>query len=78
MRPVGNRIVAQMLFLRGDPEKDVRSHQLPGGSITAGLAIYDTIVVHQERGSRLHGRRPAWKRFCCWLAPKGKRFALPN
>ncbi len=78
---VANLIVAQLLFLESqDPEKDISFYiNSPGGSVTAGLAIYDAIQVI----------RPAVRTFCigqCASAgalllaagAKGKRFALPN
>lgn len=78
---VANLIIAQLLFLeREDPDKDIQLYvHSPGGIITAGLAIYDTIQLV----------RPAVSTICIGMAAsmaavllvggaKGKRFALPN
>jgi ATP-dependent Clp protease protease subunit len=63
---IANLIVAQMLFLQGeDPEKDISLYiNSPGGSITAGLAIY--------------GQAASMGAFLLLAGAKGKRFALPN
>ena len=78
---VANLVIAQMLFLEGeDPDKDILLYiNSPGGSITAGLAIYDTMQFI----------RPAVQTYCIGQAAsiaavllaagtKGKRFSLPN
>jgi ATP-dependent Clp protease protease subunit len=78
---VANLVIAQMLFLESeDPEKDILLYiNSPGGSITAGLAIYDTMQFI----------RPAVQTYCIGQAAsmaavlvaggtKGKRFSLPN
>jgi ATP-dependent Clp protease, protease subunit len=68
---ISNLIVAQLLFLEAeDPEKDINIYiNSPGGSITAGMAIYDTMQFI----------RPDVTTICVLAAgAKGKRFALPN
>jgi ATP-dependent Clp protease protease subunit len=67
---IANLVVAQMLFLQGeDPEKDISLYiNSPGGSITAGLAIYDTMQFIKNTVVT----------YCIGQAQKGKRFALPN
>jgi ATP-dependent Clp protease protease subunit len=79
--PVANSIIAQMLFLAAqDPSKEIKLYiNSPGGSVTAGMAIYDTMQYI----------KPDVSTFCVGLAgsmgatllaagTKGKRFALPN
>lgn len=81
MDEVANLIVAQMLYLESvDPEKDIHFYiNSPGGSVTAGMAIYDTMQII----------RPDVQTYClgmcasmgAWLlasGAKGKRYALPN
>ena len=67
-------VVAQLLYLEGqDSEKDISLYiNSPGGSVTAGLAIYDTMQVYQvRRFHHLHGHgRLAWARFCCRREPR--------
>ena len=83
--PIGdelaNLIVAQLLFLESeDPEKDVYLYiNSPGGSVTAGLAIYDTIQYIRNNVSTLCVGQAA--SMAAWLlasGEKGKRFALPH
>jgi ATP-dependent Clp protease protease subunit len=62
---IANVIIAQLLFLSGeDPEKDIQMYiNSPGGSITAGLAIYDTMqYIKNDVMTLCIGR--AWARFC--------------
>ena len=79
--PLANSIIAQMLLLTSqDPKKDIKFYiNTPGGSVTAGMAIYDTMQYIE----------PDISTFCIGLAgsmgatllaagTKGKRFALPN
>ncbi len=78
---VADVIIAQMLFLSGeDPEKDIQMYiNSPGGSITAGLAIYDTMSVHQERcGDVLYRAGGVDGRVSVDGGQEGQRFALPN
>ena len=73
---VANLIVAQMLFLSGeDPEKDVQLYiNSPGGSITAGLAIYDTMqFIKNNVVTYCIGQAASMG-----AGTKGKRLALPN
>ena len=78
---VANLIVAQMLFLSGeDPEKDVQLYiNSPGGSITAGLAIYDTMqFIRNNVVTYCIGQAASIGAFLLLAGTKGKRFALPN
>ena len=64
---VANVIIAQLLFLESeDPDKDVNLYiNSPGGSVTAGLAIYDTMQYVKPPVSTIClGRRPAWAPSC--------------
>ncbi|MFR5582624.1 MAG: ATP-dependent Clp protease proteolytic subunit [[Clostridium] scindens] len=76
-------IVAQLLFLEAeDPEKDIHLYiNSPGGSVTAGLAIYDTMQLYQVRcvNRSVSAWRPAWELFLSGRRNQGQeRFALPN
>ena len=65
---IANLVIAQMLFLEAeDPDKDIMLYiNSPGGSITAGLAIYDTMQFIKPTCRRsASGRRRRWRR-CCW------------
>ena len=78
---LANLIVAQLLFLESeDPEKDVYLYiNSPGGSVTAGLAIYDTMQYVRPQVSTLCVGQAA--SMAAWLlaaGAKGKRFALPH
>ena len=78
---IANLIVAQMLFLQGeDPEKDVSLYiNSPGGSITAGLAIYDTMqFIKNNVVTYCIGQAASMGAFLLLAGNKGKRFALPN
>jgi ATP-dependent Clp protease protease subunit len=78
---VANLIVAQMLFLSGeDPEKDVQLYiNSPGGSITAGLAIYDTMqFIKNDVVTYCIGQCASMGAFLLQAGTKGKRFGLPN
>lgn len=78
---VANVVVAQLLFLRmEDPKKDVHIYiNSPGGSISAGLAIYDTL---QWMGCTVNtyciGQAASMGALLLTAGTKGKRFALPN
>ena len=75
---VSNLVIAQMLFLQGeDVEKDISLYiNSPGGSVTAGLAIYDTMQFSCPVTTTASGRRPAWAR-CCWRRVReGQAFLL--
>lgn len=74
-------IVAQMLFLEAeDPEKDINFYiNSPGGSVTAGMAIYDTMqYVKCDVSTICVGLAASMGSFLLAGGAKGKRFALPN
>lgn len=74
-------IVAQMLFLEAkDPEKDIQLYiNSPGGSITAGLAIYDTMqYIRCDVATICMGLAASFGAFLLAGGKKGKRMALPN
>ncbi|TWI60017.1 ATP-dependent Clp endopeptidase proteolytic subunit ClpP [Halalkalibacter nanhaiisediminis] len=78
---VANSIVAQLLFLQAeDPEKDISLYiNSPGGSITAGMAIYDTMQYIKPNVSTICiGMAASMGAFLLAAGEKGKRFALPN
>ena len=78
---VANVIIAQMLFLSGeDPEKDIQMYiNSPGGSITAGLAIYDTMqYIKNDVVTFCIGQAASMGAFLLMAGKTGKRFALPN
>lgn len=78
---VANLITAQLLFLESeDPEKDVHFYiNSPGGSVTAGLAIYDTMQYVRSDVSTLCLGQAASMAACLLAAgAKGKRYALPH
>lgn len=74
-------VVAQMLFLEAeDPEKDIHLYiNSPGGSVTAGMAIYDTMqFVKCDVSTICIGMAASMGAFLLAGGTKGKRFALPN
>lgn len=74
-------VVAQMLFLEAeDPDKDINIYiNSPGGSVTAGLAIYDTMQYIKPQVSTICvGIAASMGAFLLAAGAKGKRFALPN
>jgi len=74
-------VVAQMLFLDAkDPEKDIQFYiNSPGGSVTAGLAIYDTMQhVKSDVSTICVGMAASMGAFLLTAGTKGKRYALPN
>ena len=74
-------IIAQLLYLEGqDPEKDISFYiNSPGGSVTAGLAIYDTIkYIKCDVSTICVGMAASMGAFLLASGTKGKRFALPN
>lgn len=78
---VANLIVAQLLLLEGeDPEKDIRLYiNSPGGSVTAGLAIYDTMQHIRSHVSTIClGQAASMGAFLLSAGKKGKRLALPH
>ena len=78
---VADALVAQMLFLEAeDPEKDIQIYiNSPGGSVTAGLAIYDTMQqVAPDIVTICYGLAASMGAFLLSGGAKGKRLALPN
>ncbi len=78
---IADSMVAQMLFLEAeDPEKDIQIYiNSPGGSVTAGLAIYDTIQqVQPDVMTICFGLAASMGAFLLSGGAKGKRLALPN
>lgn len=74
-------IVAQLLYLEGqDPSKDISLYiNSPGGSVTAGLAIYDTMqYIRCDVSTICMGLAASMGAFLLAAGAKGKRFALPN
>ena len=74
-------IVAQLLFLEAeDPEKDIQFYiNSPGGSVTAGMAIYDTMqYIKCDVATNCMGMAASMGAFLLAGGTKGKRFALPN
>jgi ATP-dependent Clp protease protease subunit len=78
---VANVIIAQLLFLESeDPDKDISLYiNSPGGSVTAGLAIYDTMQYVKPQVSTIClGQAASMGAFLLAGGAKGKRFAVPN
>lgn len=76
-----NLVIAQLLFLEAeDPEKDINLYvNSPGGSVTAGLGIYDTMqYVKPPINTICLGQAASMGAFLLTAGTKGKRFALPN
>ena len=74
-------IIAQLLFLEGqDPDKDISFYiNSPGGSVSAGLAIYDTMqYIKCDVSTICMGMAASMGAFLLSSGAKGKRFALPN
>ncbi len=74
-------VVAQLIFLEAeDPDKDIQIYiNSPGGSITAGLAIYDTMnYIKPDVSTLCIGMAASMGAFLLAAGAKGKRFALPN
>ncbi len=74
-------VVAQMLYLEGqDPDKDIQFYiNSPGGSVTAGMAIYDTMqYVKCDVSTICIGMAASMGAFLLSAGAKGKRMALPN
>ena len=74
-------VVAQLLYLEGqDPEKDISLYiNSPGGSVTAGMAIYDTMqYIKCDVSTICIGMAASMGAFLLSSGAKGKRFALPN
>ncbi len=78
---IANLIVAQLLFLEAeDPEKDINLYiNSPGGSITSGMAIYDTMqFIRPDVTTICVGQCASMAALLLAAGAKGKRFALPN
>ena len=79
--PVANVVVAQLLFLESeDPDKEIAIYiNSPGGSVTAGFAIYDTMNhVKAPVSTICVGQAASMGAFLLSCGAKGRRFALPN
>ncbi|MDK2820995.1 MAG: ATP-dependent Clp protease, protease subunit [Clostridia bacterium] len=78
---VANLVIAQMLFLEAeDPDKDIHLYiNSPGGSISAGMAIFDTMqYIRPDVSTICVGLAASMGAFLLASGAKGKRFALPN
>ncbi len=78
---MANLIVAQMLFLESEnPDKDIHLYiNSPGGSVTAGLSIYDTMqFIKPDVSTMCIGQAASMGAFLLGAGAAGKRFALPN
>ncbi|MBS3960102.1 MAG: ATP-dependent Clp endopeptidase proteolytic subunit ClpP [Xanthomonadaceae bacterium] len=78
---MANVVVAQLLFLEADnPEKDISLYiNSPGGIVTAGLAIYDTMrFIKPDVSTICVGQASSMGAFLLAAGAKGKRYALPN
>jgi len=78
---MANLVIAQMLFLEAeDPERDILLYiNCPGGSITAGLAIYDTMqFIKPDVQTYCIGQAASMAAVLLTAGAKGKRFSLPN
>ena len=76
-----NLVVAQLLFLESeDPDKDIYIYiNSPGGSITSGMAIFDTMnYIKPDVATICVGMAASMGAFLLTAGTKGKRFALPN
>ena len=74
-------VIAQMLYLEGqDPDKDINFYiNSPGGSVTAGMAIYDTMqYIKCDVSTICMGMAASMGAFLLSAGAKGKRYALPN
>ena len=78
---MANLIIAQLLFLESeDPDKDIHLYiNSPGGAVTAGMAIYDTMQYLKSPVSTICvGQAASMGAILLCAGGKGKRFALPN
>ena len=78
---MANLIVAQMLFLESEnPEKDIHLYiNSPGGSVTAGLSVYDTMqFIKPDVSTMCIGQASSMGAFLLAAGAKSKRFCLPN
>ncbi len=79
--PVANTIIAQLLYLeREDPDKDISMYiQGPGGLISSGLAVYDTMqLIRPDVSTICVGMAASMGTLLLCSGAKGKRYALPN
>ena len=78
---MANLVVAQLLFLESEnPEKDIHLYiNSPGGSVTAGMSIYDTMqFISPDVSTMCIGQAASMGAFLLTAGAKGKRFCLPN
>lgn len=77
---IANKITAQLLLLAADPEKDIFLYiNSPGGSISAGMAIYDTMqYIKNDVVTIAMGMAASMGQFLLTAGTPGKRFSLPN
>ena len=78
---MANLVVAQLLFLEAEnPDKDIHLYiNSPGGSVTAGMSIYDTMqFIKPDVSTLCMGQACSMGAFLLTAGAKGKRFALPN
>ncbi len=77
---IANKITAQLLLLAADPDKDIYLYiNSPGGSVTAGMAIYDTMqYIKNDVVTIAMGMAASMGQFLLSAGTPGKRFALPN
>jgi ATP-dependent Clp protease protease subunit len=78
---IANIVIAQLLFLDSeDPDKDIMLYiNSPGGSVTAGMAIYDTMqYLHCDVATLCMGQAGSMASFLLTAGTKGKRYALPH
>ena len=78
---VANLVVAQLLYLEGEnPDKDIHLYiNSPGGSVTAGMAIYDTMqFIRSDVSTMCIGQAASMGSFLLAAGAPGKRFCLPN
>ncbi|PGH50394.1 ATP-dependent Clp protease proteolytic subunit [Streptomyces sp. Ru87] len=77
---IANKITAQLLLLAADPDKDIYLYvNSPGGSISAGMAIYDTMqYIKNDVVTIAMGLAASMGQFLLSAGTPGKRFALPN
>ena len=77
---IANLITAQLLYLEGEDDRDIWLYiNSPGGSVTAGMAIYDTMqFVKPDVGTICMGLAASMGQFLLCAGAKGKRYALPH
>ncbi|MDI6408092.1 ATP-dependent Clp protease proteolytic subunit [Streptomyces albus] len=77
---IANKITAQLLLLAADPDKDIYLYiNSPGGSVQAGMAIYDTMqYIKNDVVTIAMGLAASMGQFLLTAGTRGKRFALPN